>query len=119
MADQAYYYLTEVEELFRISRDSLTRWARAGIFDLQGQNRGRRATGASVRAALRRVEAGEDLWRVVKEREAAEAQPMVKARAIKTARGGGGISPQPSKGSDSLVSEPLTSKPHSWRKKTT
>ena len=42
MAEPAYYYLAEVEEMFRIGRDTLIRWARAGIFELQGENRDRR-----------------------------------------------------------------------------
>lgn len=36
MTEPAYYYLADVEDLFRLSRDSLTRWARAGIFVLTG-----------------------------------------------------------------------------------
>jgi len=120
MTEPAYYYLAEVESLFRISRDSLTRWARAGIFVIQGQNRGRRVTGPSVRAALRRLEQGEDLWQSVKESEeraARAAQPTARARSTKTVTGNGGISPQPTEGADSPVFEPLASKPPAWLKK--
>lgn len=118
MAEPAYYYLAEVEELFRISRDSLARWARAGIFVLQGQNRGRRATGASVRAALRRVEAGEDLWQVVRESEAG-AQPTARGRSTKTPAASGGTSHPRTKSDDSLEFEPLVSKPPSWLERIT
>ena len=117
MTEPAYYYLSEVEDLFRISRDSLIRWARAGIFDLQGENRGRRATGASVRAALRRLENGEDLWQVAKASEQAAQQPTAKARSTKTPKAAGGISRPRTKADDSPESAPLQSKPPSWLKK--
>lgn len=118
MAEPAYYYLAEVEEMFRIGRDTLIRWARAGIFELQGENRGRRATGASVRAAYQRLEQGEDLWEVARRHERAP-QPMARARSTKTSTDSGGTSHHPTKGADSLVSEPLQSKRPVWLKKIT
>lgn len=118
--DPAYYYLSEVEELFRLSRDSLIRWAKAGIFDLQGTNRGRRATGASVRAAYARQEAGEDLWQAVKESESrarSAAKPTAKVRSTKTEKESGGSSPRPKVDAESLADAPLVSKPQSWLKR--
>ncbi len=119
MSEPAYYLLKEVEALFRLSRASLTRWAKAGIFDLHGANKGRRVSGASVRAAQRRVEQGEDLWQVVKESEARAAQRTERAVSTKMRKADGGISRLHTTESDSLASRPLMSKPHSWRKKTT
>lgn len=119
MAEPAYYYLSEVEAMFRISRDTLIRWSRAGIFDLQGENRGRRATGASVRAAYQRLEHGEDLWEVVRRHEQRAAQPTAKARSTKTKPDNGGTSHRRTNDADSLVSEPLTKKGPSWLKRIT
>lgn len=117
MIEPAYYRLKEVEEIFRISRDTLTRWARAGLFELTGQNRGRRAMGESVRATYARAQAGEDLWLYVKRFEQAERQRMAKAPSIRTRKGGGGTSPRPPMENDSLASAPLTSKGPDWLKK--
>jgi len=120
MSEPAYYYLSEVEEMFRLSRDSLTRWAKAGIFVLHGENKGRRVTGASVRAAYARQEAGEDLWLVVKQYEnSAPFAPkrIVKARSTKTNAAPGGTRPQPTKESDSSQFEPLVSKQPGWLKR--
>lgn len=108
-AQPAYYRLAEVEELFRLSRDSLVRWARAGIFDLQGENRGRRATGASVRTAMRLLEEGADLWGMVKERELAASRASIVSRPRKAKS-------QPVSDT-SGASEELTSKQHTWKKK--
>lgn len=105
----AYYRLAEVEELFRIGRDSLTRWARAGIFDLQGENRGRRATGASVRAAMRMLEEGADLWGMVKERELAASRNSIVSRPRKAKSQP--VSDTPAE------SAQLTSKSHTWKTK--
>jgi hypothetical protein len=116
MTEPAYYRLSEVEELFRISRDTLIRWARAGIFDLQGENRGRRATGVSVRAALGRLEAGEDLWQVVKESEQRAVSRTARAQSTRTKQANGGTSHPHSTASDSPEFEPLASKPPSWLK---
>lgn len=105
----AYYRLAEVEALFRLSRDSLVRWARAGIFDLQGENRGRRATGASVRAAMRLLEEGADLWGMVKEQELAASRASIVSRPRKA-------KPEPASSEDA-TSTALTSKPHTWKTK--
>jgi hypothetical protein len=120
MSEPAYYYLSEVEELFRLSRDSLTRWARAGIFVLSGENKGRRVSGASVRAAYARQEAGEDLWLVVKKHESSapsEPKRTVKARSIKTRGESGGTRPQLTTDSASDPFEPLQSKRPDWLKR--
>lgn len=120
MTEPAYYYLSEVETMFRLSRDSLIRWGKAGIFVLTGENKGRRVTGASVRAAYARQEAGEDLWLVVKQHEGSapsEPKPMAKARSIKTNAVPGGTPRQPIKDSDSGPFEPLVSKQPEWLKR--
>jgi 1,2-phenylacetyl-CoA epoxidase PaaB subunit len=120
MTEPAFYYLSEVEEMFRLSRDSLTRWAKAGIFVLQGENKGRRVTGASARAAYARLEAGEDLWLVVKQHESSapsEPKPMARVRSIKTKEAPGGMARQPIKDSDSDLFEPLVSKQPEWLKR--
>lgn len=115
MIEPAYYYLSEVEELFRLSRDSLTRWAKAGIFVLTGENKGRRVTGASVRAAYARQEAGEDLWLAVKQYESSapsEPKPTVRAQSTRTNEARGGTRPQPKTESDSSQFEPLVNRGH-------
>ena len=120
MTEPAFYYLSEVEEMFRLSRDSLTRWAKAGIFVLQGENKGRRVTGASVRAALARIEKGEDLWLVVKQHESsAPSAPKrtAKVRSTRISAVPGGTRPQPTKDSDSDPFEPLVSKTPDWLKR--
>jgi hypothetical protein len=120
MTEPAYYYLAEVEKLFCLSRDSLQRWVRAGIFVVQGENRGRRATGASVRAAYARQEQGEDLWAAVKQYESNERSApkrMAKVRSIKTNAESGGTRPQPRTEQDSSQFEPLQSKKPDWLKR--
>ena len=120
MTEPAYYYLSEVEEMFRLSRDSLTRWAKAGIFVMTGENKGRRVTGASVRAAYARQENGEDLWLVVKQHESSAPsapKPTAKVRSIKTKEAPGGTHPQPTKANDSSPFEPLRSKKPDWLKR--
>ena len=120
MSDPAYYYLAEVEEMFRLSRDSLTRWAKAGIFVVIGENKGRRVSGASVRAAYARQEAGEDLWLVVKQHESnapSAPKPTARARSTKTSAASGGTRPQPTKDSASDQFEPLQSKRPDWLKR--
>ena len=120
MTEPAFYYLSEVEEMFRLSRDSLTRWAKAGIFVLQGENKGRRVTGASPRAAIARIEKGEDLWLVVKQYESnapSEPKPTAKARSTKIRAVSGGTHPQPTTAGASPEFEPLVSKPQSWLKR--
>lgn len=120
MTEPAYYYLGEVEAIFKLSRDSLTRWARAGIFVLTGENKGRRVTGASVRAAYARQEAGEDLWLVVKQHESsAPSAPKrtAKARSIKINVVPGGTHPPPKTANESAPFDPLVSKKPDWLKK--
>jgi hypothetical protein len=120
MIEPAYYYLSEVEDMFRLSRDSLTRWAKAGIFVLTGENKGRRVTGASVRAAYARQEAGEDLWLVVKQYESSapsEPKRTARARSTRTKEAPGGTRPQPKTESDSSPFEPLVSKKPDWLKR--
>ncbi len=116
MTEPAFYYLSEVEEMFRLSRDSLTRWAKAGIFVLQGENKGRRVTGASARAAIARIEKGEDLWLVVKQHESSapsEVKPTAKVRSTGIKEVTGGTRPQPTKDSDLDPFEPIASNPRS------
>jgi len=122
MTEPAYYRLSEVEDLFRISRDSLIRWARAGIFVIQGENRGRRVTGPSVRAALRLLEQGVDLWQIVKESErnaSRAAQPTAKGRSTRTQKDNGGISHHQTEADDSPALPPLMSKKPAWLKRIT
>ena len=117
MAEPAYYKLSDVEALFGISRDTLTRWAAAGIFEIHGSGWGRRVTGVSVRAALARVERGEDLWATA--RSARAPQPTAEAVSTKTVKAAGGSSRRRSTAADSDESAPLAAKPPSWLKRIT
>jgi hypothetical protein len=108
--EPAFYRLAEVEDLFRISRDTLLCWARAGIFDLQGENRGRRATGASVRAAYRRIDEGENLWEVAKRRTFDSALPAPVRRKRRA-------TPEVSSRDAVQVESPLVKKGPAWLKK--
>lgn len=66
-----YYKLTEVEQLFRVSRDTVTRLERAGLLQVHGRNQGRLAVGTFVRALRARIEEdGEDLWEILRAAEA-------------------------------------------------
>lgn len=120
MSEPAYYYLSEVEDMFRLSRDSLTRWAKAGIFVMTGENKGRRVSGASVRAAFARQENGEDLWLVVKQYESnapSEPRRTAKARSTRTSVEPGGTPRPPTKDDASDEFEPLVSKRPDWLKR--
>lgn len=120
MTEPAYYFLADIEKMFALSRDSLTRWIRAGIFVAQGENKGRRITGASARAAYARQEQGEDLWAVVKQYESSARsapKPTAKVRSIKTSAESGGT-PRPQKTANaSQEFEPLVSKKPEWLKR--
>ena len=66
MLDQIFYRLAEAERILACSRDTLLRYARVGLLVLQGENHGRRVTGASLRALNLRQEQGEDLCATLK-----------------------------------------------------
>ena len=121
MLDQIFYKLNEAERILACSRDTLLRYARVGLLVLQGENHGRRVTGASLRALNLRQEQGEDLCATLRKLESAPsaAPPTGKGRFTKTSKADGGTNPRPKTSNDSLASEPIASVAPAWLKKIT
>lgn len=124
MLDQIFYYLEDAERILACSRDTLARYVRVGMLVAQGENHGRRITGASLRALNKRIEEGEDICATLKALEnenpaPSERKPTAKARSTKTQKADGGTSPRQKIESGSLASAPLQSNPPSWLKKIT
>ncbi len=73
MSEPAYYYLSEVCAMFRVSADTINRLVRLGILVAHGRSAGRRFQGAAARALHARIEQGEDLWQIKADAEKAHA----------------------------------------------
>lgn len=124
MIELTYLRLSEVELGLSCSRDTLTRCAAVGLLNLHGEKKGRRVVAATYYALKARIEAGEDLWQLLRDAETAsaavpspsEVSATAKAQSTKTPKASGGTPRRRKKASASPESERKAKPGPSWLK---